>query len=103
MKPFAYISKSLLHALGVVLYIGGVALFLTNAEKMFGTGKEFFAPILMLLLLVISASITGLLVLGRPIHLYVQGEKKTAFTFLFATLGWLVAFAVLLVILIAVR
>lgn len=103
MNPSSYISKSLLHALGVVLYIVGVASFLTRAEKMFGNGKEILAPILMLLLLVISASITGLLVLGRPIHLYMQGEKKTAFTFLFATLGWLVVFAVLLVVFLVVR
>lgn len=95
MKKSTTLIKSLMHAVGVLAYIFGVSLVLHNGEKIFGEGESFVIPIFMLLLLVVSASVTGLLVLGRPIHLYLSGLKKDAFVFLFLTLAWLVLFAVL--------
>lgn len=96
MKPSQYISKSFKYAFCTFLYILAVSLFFFNASKIFGNEPDnFLIPLFMLLLFVISASITGLLVLGKPIHLYVSGMKKEAFNFLFATLGWLVVFALI--------
>lgn len=45
-----------------------------------------FAPIIMLMLFVFSAAITGSLVLGRPILWYIDGKKKEAVHLLFSTL-----------------
>ncbi len=104
MKKSDYIFKSFINAGGVFLYISAVAWFSFNSQRIFG-GKpdNFLAPLFVLLLFVISASITGLLVLGKPILLYLEGLKKEALKMLFATLAWLVLFLIAVVILLLVR
>ncbi len=82
-----------MHAGGVFIYITAVVSVLFN-KKIFENEPEFFIPVFMLLLFVISASITGLLVLGRPICLYMDGFKKEAFTLLFSTIAWLAVFLI---------
>lgn len=103
MKQSEYLSKSFLNAFGTFAYIFGVAWFLSHGEEIFGKSEHFLIPVFMLLLFVISASVTGLLVMGKPLHLYMNNMKKEAFTLLFATLGWLVGFAFLVVLALLVR
>ncbi|MEK7067575.1 MAG: hypothetical protein AAB956_01095 [Patescibacteria group bacterium] len=97
MKKSDYIARSFINAAGVLVYISAVAWFMFNGKHIFDGPDNFMMPVFMLLLFVISASITGLLVLGKPISLYLEGLKKEAFTLLFVTLGWLVVFLVLVV------
>ena len=92
IKNSDYFLRSLAHAAGVFIYTSAVAWFLSNAQSVFGKAEGFLAPLFMLLLFIISASVTGLLVLGKPIHLYLSGLKKEAFILLFSTLAWLVIF-----------
>ena len=101
MKRSDYILKSLTNALGTLLYISLIAL-LGFYSQSFDNAPTFLAPMFVLLLFVISACVTGLLVLGKPINLYLNGLKKEAFIFLFATLGWLVVFLAIVVILLLV-
>ncbi|MFC1544690.1 hypothetical protein ACFL4X_00845 [Gemmatimonadota bacterium] len=91
--------KSLASAVGVLIYTSGVAWFMFNAQRFFGKPDNFLMPLFILLLLIKSASITGLLVLARPIHLYLDGLKKESFTLLFSTLAWLIVIAVLVALL----
>ena len=65
-----------------------------NNQIIFGEEDSFLTPLFTLLLFVVSASITGLLVLGKPVLLYLNGQKKEALTLLFATLVWLVMFLI---------
>jgi hypothetical protein len=97
MKQSEYFIKGFLSALGVFAYTSAVAWLFFNGHAIFNKPDNFLMPLLMLLLLIISASVTGLMVLGKPIHLYLSGFKKEAFTLLFATLGWLVFFAIAVV------
>ena len=93
MKKSQYIIKSLINASAVLLYVFGVSSFLSNAKYIFGeedAQHKLLIPIFMLILLIISATITGLLVLGKPVHLYFSGQKKEALIMLFTTLAWLV-------------
>lgn len=80
-----------LNTLGTVLYIALVSSLLFYAPRIFGTKKEdtVFIPIAMILLFVLSASITGLFVLGRPVLWYLDGKKKEAVSLFIATLGFL--------------
>jgi maltodextrin utilization protein YvdJ len=65
---------------------------MSNASDFFGHDDTFVTPIFVLLLFVISATVTSLLVLGKPVSLFLAGSKKEAFMLLFSTLVWLVVF-----------
>lgn len=98
--PTNYLTRSFLHALGVMAYIAVVATIMSNGEAIFGNDKTLWGPIAFLMLFVVSATITGLLVLGKPVTLFIEGQKKEAVTFLTATVSWL---AVLLSLIFIVR
>lgn len=92
------ILQSLIHSLLTAVYVLAVAFFMSNAERMFdGEPKNFWAPMLFLLLFVLSATIVGTLILGRPILMYLNGAKNEAIKFLSCELGWL--FAIILTLL----
>ena len=77
---------SVLNSLGVLVYVSLVALFFRNAERIFGNKPDnFLAPVIMLTLFVLSALITGSLVLGKPIMLYFDGQKKESIKLLVYT------------------
>ncbi len=98
MKKSNFYLKSFLCALGTLVYIALVAFLMFNGKNVFGDVSSFMIPLFMLLLFVISASITGFLVFGNPVQLYLDGYKKEAFTFLFSTISWLILFAVMIVV-----
>lgn len=87
--------QSFLQALGVVLYTSGVSWLMLNGERLFGKMANFWGPLMMLLLFMVSALITSLLVFGRPIYLYFEGKKKEGIQLLFWTAGWLIVITVL--------
>lgn len=103
MKKPDYILKSFIYALGVFVYVLTVAWVLFHAKEIFGEPPGLLIPVFMLLLLIISATVTGLLVLGKPIYLYLDGLKKEAFVLLSATLAWLVLFLVAVVVVLLLR
>ncbi len=51
--------------------------------------NEIIIPISMLLLFVCSAAITGGLVFGKPVMLYIDGKKKEAVSLLLHTIAML--------------
>ncbi|MBI1999304.1 MAG: hypothetical protein HYS74_01450 [Parcubacteria group bacterium] len=93
MEKSEYFLKSFINAAGVFIYVSAIALFLSNTKGIFGDIEDMlFIPVFMLLLFIISATVTGLLVLGKPLHLYLAGLKKEALALLLATLAWLIFF-----------
>ncbi len=105
MSQNKLILKGFLNAFGVFIYVLAVSLFLSNIENIFDSNKpdNFLAPLFMILFFVISASITGFLVLGKPILLYLDNHKKDGFTLLFATLAWLILFAIIVIFVILLK
>ncbi len=79
---------SFLHAAGVIAYITMLALLFSVWAP---DRRPFIGPLVMLTTFVISATVTGGLVLARPITLYLDKQKKDAFAFLISTIIWLVA------------
>lgn len=98
MKKSDYILKSFMNASGVFLYIFAVAWVMFNSKGIFEESIGIFIPVFMLLLFIISATTTGFLVLGKPIHLYMSNSKREAFILLFSTLAWLAVFLIVVVI-----
>jgi hypothetical protein len=76
------------------VYIAAVVLLMTNAQKLFGPANNFLGPAAILLLFVISATIVGLLILGRPGHLYFNGFKKEGIILLLYTVAFLLVITV---------
>jgi len=74
------------HSLGVLAYVSLVVLFMSNTKNIFGQGDNPMIGVIMLLIFILSASITGSLVLGKPILLYLDGKKAEAIKLLFYTI-----------------
>lgn len=91
------ISLSVLNSLGVLVYVSLVVLFMRNAKNIFGENDNFLTGVMVLLLFILSALVTGFLVLGRPAMLYFDGKKKEGVTLLIYTT---ISLAVILVLVI---
>lgn len=83
------ILLSLFNAIGVAVYIFLVSLVIQNGEKIFGKMDSSWGPIVFLLLFILSAAITGFLVVGRPILFYIDGKKAEAVSLFLYTIGFL--------------
>jgi len=94
-------SKSFINAAGTLLYVLLVALFISNANALFGRADQNLTPVFVLLLFVVSATITGWLVLGKPLLLYLENKKKEALQLFGYTVGWLALFLIIIGIILA--
>jgi len=94
------VKLGFLLALGEAAYIGLVALLMSGAERFFSNtpDNKILAPITFLLLFVLSAAVSGALVLGKPVLMYMEGKKKEALALFGFTLFWLFVFFVVMVI-----
>jgi len=89
------IKRAIVNALATALYVSAVGLFMSHASLVFGNEDKALTPVVVLMLLVLSASVTGSLLFGQPVMWYIDGKKKQAMQLLGITLG---CFAVLMVI-----
>jgi hypothetical protein len=80
---------SLKNAVLTIIYVFLVALLMWKAEEIFGKMENFLGPFAFLLLFTLSAAIVGSLIIGKPIFLYLDGQKKEAVMLLFYTIAWL--------------
>jgi len=89
MKNSKLVYWSIINSLAAFAYILWVAWLMFNANLIFGQMKSFWGPAALLLLFVLSATIVGALVLGRPIYIYLNGQKAEAVKLLAYTIGCL--------------
>lgn len=93
-------------ALGEVGYIFLVAMFFRTMEKYFGGQPDPPAPfgmVIILTLFVISAALSGALILGKPVLMYLEGKKRESVELFAFTLGWLVLFLIISITVLAYR
>lgn len=97
------IKQSLINALATFAYTALIAWFVFNfiPDKLSNKADNFAAPLFVLMLLIISATVTGFFVLGKPIQLYFENKKQAALIMLFATIGWLMIFALIIMAILA--
>lgn len=92
--PLSKIAKtSLIDATLAALYVFVLSLLMSNNQVIFKGSPEFLIGVAMLLVFVISATIMGYLVLGKPILMYVDGAKKEAVKLFYLTVTWLILIA----------
>jgi hypothetical protein len=89
------IWHSLGHAVLVVLYVAAVGQIMFHGGQIFGNRDTWLTPIAVLLLFIVSATITGGLVLARPALLYFNGQKEEGLKFLGYTIMWLFILTIL--------
>ena|SRR3989344_6044072 len=80
-------KAALKNAVLTTLYIAAVGCFMYyGASIKIGRSNTILVPITLLMLFVMSASITGYLIFGKPVQVYLDGKKKEAMSLLMQTL-----------------
>ncbi len=97
------ITSGLYCALGTAAYIALVALLMSNANNIFGKMPGVMAFIPFLLLFVVSAAITGSLVLGKPLMMYIDGSRKEAVKLFLTTISWLIVLLVIFLTILVIK
>ena len=92
---------SLIHSLAVIIYIFLVACLMKNAEQLFGQAEGIIGVVAFLLLFVLSAAVMGALVLGKPVMMFLAGDRKEAVKLFLYTILWLLGWLILIFIIIA--
>ena len=86
--------RGFVDALGVLAYVVLFAWSVNNLEAWLGDMPEtWLTPVFMLLVFIVSACVTGSLVLLQPILLYMEGQRKEAVHLFVYTIGFLVVLA----------
>jgi hypothetical protein len=85
---------SFLQASGFTVYVVVLALYVHYSGNWIptGPGGQLIVIPVSLLLFVISALVSGSLILAYPIHLFFESRKKEASRVIFETILWLVIF-----------
>lgn len=97
------IGQSAIFATSSAAYIGVVAAIMTftgNNNAM--TQYPFLGIATFLLLFVISASVMGILIFGKPLMLFLENKKKDSLSLLFTTVGFLAVYLMLAAIVLVV-
>lgn len=103
-KKFSPPFLGFLQTTGLVVYIILIATFFTLVTPaMHSTAEQFYAPIMMLLLFVVSAVISAILVLGRAGVLFWDRKYKEAFTLIGWTVGWGMFYFLLIVLYLVIK
>lgn len=92
------VKTSLIDAVSSALYVFTLSLLMSNNQTIFKGAPEFLIGVAMLLVFVISATIMGYLVLGKPILMYLDGAKKEAVKLFYLTVTWLILIAIIIFI-----
>lgn len=89
------INRAILNSFGTAIYITLIVSFIFSLQKLAPKEDIIIIPIAMLLLFVSSAAITGFLVFGKPVMLYLDGKKKEAISLLGYTISILFLITIL--------
>ncbi len=88
MKEPKVVWHSLGHSVLVLLYVTLVGTVMRHANQWFPHDNSW-TPVAVLMLFVLSAAITGTLVVGKPALMYMEGKRKEALQFFGFTVMWL--------------
>jgi hypothetical protein len=86
MKNSILFKWGAINAFGVFVYVFLLTSFISQASNLFGAvDQKIVTPMAALMLFIFSALVTGGLVLGRPIMLFLDGHRKDSVKLLFFT------------------
>jgi hypothetical protein len=96
IKKISLSLLGFLQATVLLFYISLVSVFMLNASTVIGPANNIIGPIAFLLLFVISAIISGLIVLGKAGLLFWEKKQREAITLVGWTVGWLILYLALI-------
>lgn len=96
-KKDLFIS-SFLSSFGVFVYVFLLVLGARYGERIVNYMPDVLGMMLFLLLFVLSAGVTGSLILGKPVMLYLDQKRKEALYVLGAHLLWLLIFVCIIIL-----
>lgn len=91
-KAKSLTGEALIFAFGVLVYVSLVASLMYYGDQVFGRYSIVLGIVAVLLLFIVSAVIVGLLVLGKPLLLYLDKKKKEAIQLFSLTVFFVVIF-----------
>jgi len=103
MRKLSLPFIAFLQALGLTLYCGLVSLVFWKGNTWFGQMDNLLGPALLLCLLVVSALICALIALGYPFLVFWNKKNtKEALTLVAYTVGWLLLFVIMIMLLLSI-
>ncbi len=93
MVNLQLIKRGFVHAAGVGVYVFLIAWVFRSLSGR-NLPENILAPMIMLMLLVLSVAVVGMLIFARPVTMYLDGQKKEAVWTIVYTLIWLAIFVV---------
>ncbi len=90
------IKRAFINGIGTAVYIILVASFMFYLQNLAPKEDTILAIFSILLLFVCSAAVTGFLIFGKPVMLYLDGKKKEAVSLLIYT--FIIIFLITLII-----
>ncbi len=97
------LKTALINSIGTAVYIALVATLMTKGNQIFGQATGILGGVGILLLFTLSALIVGTLVLGKPLMLYLDGNKKEAVKLLIYTIIILAVLTVIFLSILAIK
>lgn len=81
---------SFLQAVGLVSYVGLVAVIFWKGNEWFGKMNSYFGPLIVLTLFSVSALVLALITLGYPFKLWQRGKGDEALKIVVYTALWII-------------
>jgi len=92
------LARAFLDALGVAIYAVAFAYFISNSQQWLGPLPNIWLGFaMMIMIFIISACVTGSLVLLKPVLLYLEGQKKEAVHLFAYTLLFLIVMVLVII------
>lgn len=103
MQSKHIVAHSFFHALSVGAYVFIIVQIITGIGQIGPEDAGIIAPITFLMLLVLSVAVVGMLIFGRPLFMYLDGQKREGVSMAIATIAWLALVAAGAVVLVVLR
>ena len=97
------LKTAIINSLWVLAYVAIVSYVMSHADRVFGKVDSTVAAVGFLMLFVLSAGVVGLLVIGKPVFLYIDNKKNEAIGLLVATLVCLAVITALVLLYLGLR
>jgi len=93
------VKVGLLQAMGIVGYVGLVAILFWKGNEWFGKTTNYLGPVAMLTLFSVSALICALIAFGYPFLVFWEQKKpREALKIVIYETGWLVIFVLVMLL-----